>query len=192
MRSDSRRRALGWRRDQRSGQRSHSRCGVRVGGMDLPAEIRRAVRVLLVDEDDRVLLFCARNPEADVVFWFPPGGGIEPGEDVQDAARRELEEELGRRDVQLDAEVWHRRHIFTWREVRYDQRERWFLAHVGHFEPDMAGVTETEKTDLAGWRWWTLSQLETTTDQLTPRQLAAHLSDLLRDGPPLQPIRVGV
>ena len=160
--------------------------------MPPPSEIRHAVRVLLVDESQRVLLFRAQDPESGAVFWFPPGGGLEEGEDVHAAARRELQEEVGRGDVALDAEVWHRRHVFTWRAARYDQRERWFLAGVEHFEPDTTGFTAAEKADVAGWRWWTLGELETTPDRLTPRQFAAHLRELLRDGPPAVPIQVGV
>lgn len=160
--------------------------------MSDPVLLRHAVRVLLVDDADRVLLFRAVNPATGVAFWFPPGGAVEPGEDVESAAQRELREETGRSDIELGAEIWHRRHLFSWRDARYDQRERWFLARTARFDPDLAGVTETEKTDLAGWRWWTLGELETTTDQLTPRELPRHLSDLLREGPPSTPITVGV
>lgn len=160
--------------------------------MSVPLSLRHAVRVLLVDDDDRVLLFRALDPASGVVFWFPPGGGLEPGEDVRTAAQRELREETGRTDVELGAEVWHRRHVFSWRDARYDQRERWFIARATRFDPDLGGLTESEKVDLTGWRWWTLRELESTTDQLTPRKLPRHLGDLLRDGPPRAPITVGV
>jgi ADP-ribose pyrophosphatase YjhB (NUDIX family) len=166
--------------------------GLESASVDAQPQLRHAVRVLLVDESDRVLLLRAVNPETGVVFWFSPGGGLEPGEDVRSTVRRELGEELGRPDIELDAEVWQRRHVFSWRHTRYDQRERWFFARVAHFEPDTSGMTETEQADLSGWRWWTLDELAWTPDRLTPRDLARHLSDLLRDGPPTQPITVGV
>src|SRR4051794_7480908 len=105
-------------------------------------ERRYAVRVLLLDERDRVLLFRARRPETGRAFWFPAGGGLEEGEDVHAAAVRELAEETGLRDVPLGPEVWRRRHVFTWRGVEYDQRERWFLARVAHFEPDRRPLVE--------------------------------------------------
>ena len=53
---------------------------------------RRAVRVLLLDEADRVLL--VRFHDGERSWWCTPGGGIEPGESAVEAARRELHEEL--------------------------------------------------------------------------------------------------
>ena len=61
------------------------------------ARVRPAVRILLLDESDRLLLFRATNPDTGQRFWLSPGGGIEPGEDVAAAARRELFEETGYR-----------------------------------------------------------------------------------------------
>jgi hypothetical protein len=48
--------------------------------------LRHAVRVLLLDERDRVLLFRGEEPDTGRAFWFPAGGGVEEGEDVQSAA----------------------------------------------------------------------------------------------------------
>lgn len=69
--------------------------------MDVRPTIRHAVRVLLLDEHDRLLLFRAEDPGTGAVFWFPAGGGIEDGEDAVAAARREVAEETGLTDLQL-------------------------------------------------------------------------------------------
>ena len=42
------------------------------------------------------------------MFWLAPGGGIEDGEDAMVGARREIYEATGLRDLELEAEVWHR------------------------------------------------------------------------------------
>src|ERR1700744_5437966 len=110
--------------------------------------IRHAVRILLLDECDRVFLFRTVHPDTGVIFWFTPGGGIEPGEDARAAGGRELHEETGQTEIELGPEIWHRRHRFTWRGVEHDQRERWFLARAASFEPDLSNATEEERVDL--------------------------------------------
>jgi 8-oxo-dGTP pyrophosphatase MutT (NUDIX family) len=153
--------------------------------------LRHSVRVLLLDQDDRLLLFRAQDPISDAPFWFPSGGGIQPGEDAQTAAVREVAEERGLVGVALGAEVWHRRHVFTWRGVEWDQRERWFLARVAHFEPDGAAFTDDERVDLTAWRSWTTEELDSTYDDLVPRDLPVRLRALIRQGPPARPTAIG-
>lgn len=66
--------------------------------------VRHTTRVLLVDQWDCVLLFQGQDPAnvADV-FWCPVGGGIEPGESPEEAAIREVREETGLGEFELDA-----------------------------------------------------------------------------------------
>jgi 8-oxo-dGTP pyrophosphatase MutT (NUDIX family) len=154
--------------------------------------IRHAVRVLLLDEHDSLLLFRAEDPETGAAFWFPAGGGIEDGESAEAAAKREVAEETGLTDLRLGTEVWHRRHVFAWRGAYFDQRERWFVARVARFRPDATAMTETEKVDIKECRWWTLEELRAADDLLTPRDLAERMRSLLADGPPQHPIEVGI
>jgi hypothetical protein len=119
--------------------------------------LRRSVRVLLLDPEDRVL------------------------------------EETGLASLSLGPEVWRRRHVFSWRGAEWDQRERWFTARVAApFEPVRTGLTAAETDDLTAARWWSLDELDATDDELVPRALARLLRELLRDGPPPEPIEVGV
>lgn len=154
--------------------------------------IRLAVRVLLLDEDDRLLLFRAVNPTTGVAFWFPPGGEIEPGETLEQTALRELREETGHDTFELGPEIWHRRHVFPWRDETIDQRERWFVARCERFELDASGWTDTEREDLTEHRWWNLADLRSATEHLVPRTLACDIKALLRDGPPDVPTEVGI
>lgn len=154
----------------------------------LEPEPRHAVRAVVLDALDRVLLYRFVSPSGRS-FWALPGGGLEEGESHEQAMRRELREEAGLEDVEAGPCVWTRRQVFVWHRV-VDQRERIHLVrverHVVMPELDLAqeGVEEH--------RWWTLSELERTTDEITPRRLAALVRDLLEQGPPAQPIDAGV
>lgn len=55
------------------------------------AQFRIGVFALIFDEEQRVLLAHRR----DIDWWNLPGGGMEHGETVEDAVRREVREETG-------------------------------------------------------------------------------------------------
>jgi 8-oxo-dGTP pyrophosphatase MutT (NUDIX family) len=63
----------------------------------------RAVGVVALDENDRVLLVGQYRYTLDVYSWEIPEGGAPEGEDLEAAARRELLEETG-----YSAERWER------------------------------------------------------------------------------------
>ncbi len=54
-----------------------------------PVACPPAARVVCLDAADRVLLLKWRDPYDGSRLWEPPGGGIEPGETLLEAARRE-------------------------------------------------------------------------------------------------------
>lgn len=154
--------------------------------------VRPTARVLLLDPTDRVLLFCTRDPEdPDHPFWYPPGGRVEGDETVEDAARREVLEETGF-DVELGPLIGVRRHVVSFAGVWADVRETWFLARTGSSSVDTSGFTPLEVATIEEHRWWTLAELETTSDPLTPRALAALVRDLQTDGPPTSPLTLDV
>src|SRR3712207_9081921 len=95
------------------------------------ARVRATARVVLLDPAGRVLLFGARltdlsTPPGPVLYWYTPGGEIEPGEPVRLAAARELFEEIGLvvDPAVLEGPVWLRRVVvpFLGETVRSEER----------------------------------------------------------------------
>ena len=88
--------------------------------------------------------------------------------------------------------IWARTHLFELDE--WDgQVERYYLVRAGAFAP-APGLTWTELnaeyvTDV---RWWTLEELETFPGQFAPRGLPLLVRRLTQQGPPSEPIDVGV
>jgi 8-oxo-dGTP pyrophosphatase MutT (NUDIX family) len=159
-----------------------------------PGATRRlAARVLLLDHDDRLLLFRGFDPaRRDAGTWlFTPGGGLEDGETLEDAALRELAEETGLRDVELGACVWCRTAFFSFDGTDYEQREWFFLVRAGSADVDTGGHTDVEKRSLLGHGWWTVDELRNSDELVYPAHLAELLGRLLREGPPGTPLEIG-
>lgn len=161
--------------------------------MEIEPVIRQTVRVLLVDDQDRILLFRGQDPDQpNTRFWFPTGGGIEAGETLEEAVRREVREETGLTEFELGPHIWNRRHVFTFYGAYQDVREIWFFARTPEFEVDISGFTEQERKIIRDYRWWSQDDLENTTDVLTPRTLASLFRKLLTDGLPKNPVDVPI
>jgi 8-oxo-dGTP pyrophosphatase MutT (NUDIX family) len=149
----------------------------------------------VVDARERVLLLRGGDPQRPgPAVWHTPGGGIDPGEQPHDAARRELAEEIGL-DLPaagaLGAVVWTRRFQFLFDGVRFDQDEVFYLLRVDGHEVDESRQTPLERRYLSGHRWFSVAELETFDELVAPPDLGSQLAVLLRDGIPDAPVEVG-
>jgi 8-oxo-dGTP diphosphatase len=158
-----------------------------------PLRFREAVRALVVTPDGEVLLARFVFPSG-VEAWALPGGGLEDGESYEDGLRRELHEELGLTDVDIGPHVWNREHIVPMRTGHDGQRDRIHLVRVARFRPEPTIGWEALRDEyVVDLRWWTTAEIVARTDlRFVPRRLAAHLTDLMTNGIPDQPVDVGV
>jgi 8-oxo-dGTP pyrophosphatase MutT (NUDIX family) len=143
--------------------------------------VRLAGRVIVLDPANRVLLFRYDDPLPFGVHWATPGGGLDPGEDFHAGALRELREETGWTDVPVgSAEVLrHDRPLMRGAQVRR-QHERFFLARVAVPRRPVGDIDGMHASDgIAASHWWTLAELESTTEAILPPNLAAALRDLI-------------
>jgi 8-oxo-dGTP diphosphatase len=169
------------------------------GGPDAPGldglRIRRAVRAVVLDPSDRVLLVCFEFPTRTV--WATPGGGQEPGEDDEATLRRELDEELGLREVEIGPHVWTRVHVIPFLDGSWDgQRDHVYLVRTPPFIPHPTLTWEQLRAErVHELRWWTLAEVAAAGRDgvwFSPRALPDLLADLVVHGPPAVPVDVGV
>ena len=63
------------------------------------------------------------------------------------------------------------------------QHERLFLARTGPRGRAITGVEEMHASDgIAAWRWWSLAELESTTERIWPPNLAGLVRAALDSG----------
>jgi len=138
--------------------------------------LRRAARVVVLDEQDRVLLL---RYDGHGGFWALPGGSLEDGETYPQAARRELREELGAHDVTLGPHIAVRtsEHPVAGQPTR--QVERYYLTHITTSQ--LAAGDPTQPDEIQAHRWWTAAELHTTDQTVFPAGLA-DLLDTIRAG----------
>ena len=136
--------------------------------------------MIVLDPDDRVLLFRYDDGPPNGRHWCTPGGGLNDDEDYAAGARRELTEETGWTDVALGEEVFERTLTMEYADANVDQHELVFLARVPTDRRALGEVAAMHACDgIAALRWWTLAEMDSTREVIWPQGLAGLIRSLL-------------
>lgn len=114
---------------------------------------RHGARGIVIDEQDCVLFVGGYATPDRPARWILPGGGIDPGETMREAASRELFEETGLRvrPADLIGPV-ARQYYHALRESGpFTQENHYFFVRVERFEPRVSGGDLYEQDLQFNW-----------------------------------------
>jgi 8-oxo-dGTP pyrophosphatase MutT (NUDIX family) len=136
---------------------------------------RPASRLLIVDDNGRVLLFRyvhKQGPLAGQDFWSTPGGGVEDGESFEQAACRELREETGLIRDAVGEAVAERGFAMQLPDGEWvEAREKYFVVMWNDTSLSRHGWTDDEAAVIADQRWWSKDELARTSATVWPENL---------------------
>ncbi len=123
----------------------------------------RAKVVCVLWHSGRLLLIRASDPVDGRAFLIPPGGGVEFGETLDDAVRREIREELGTR-LSNPRRVGMLESFF--RFAGEDEHELIFVYEEDCEDPALVGRDTVELTESNGEKflahWYTPAEMAAT------------------------------
>ncbi len=150
---------------------------------------REAVRVLLIHED-KLLLMKVVLP--DRTLWCTIGGGMDKGESLDEAVKRETWEEVGLtdQDVTWSKAVWHGEHVIERYGIDMLHRETFVVGYARNAVINSGGLTAEEKEVVKEFKWWTLAELDSTEEFIVPPSMIEHIKPILRGEIPAMPIKI--
>jgi 8-oxo-dGTP pyrophosphatase MutT (NUDIX family) len=159
--------------------------------------IRPTARLLVIDQQQRLLLFHihdgislhANRPDL-TVYWLTPGGGLEPDESFEQAAQRELWEETGLHVEALGPWVWTGKRMLNLKRGQTQIQERFFVAHVVEATVSINNLLPYEQVTHRAFRWWTLGELEASSDLFLPPALPTLIRPVLHGDFPSAPLEL--
>lgn len=117
-----------------------------------PTAVTVDLALLTIRDGNLAVLLIQRGNHPHKDAWALPGGFVEPDEDLDDAARRELHEETG-----LNVVPWHVEQLRTYGAPDRDPRMR--VVSVAYLAFTPIGTNPAAGSDAAAARWWTVDDL---------------------------------
>ena len=114
----------------------------------MPERTRTGVLCL---RGNQLLTIELQDPVTRKRFWSVPGGAVEPGETIAEAAVRETLEETGYQ-VELTSEGYATRYDFFWNATSYDCTTWWYSAKLSSDEATL--VDDADYLLQARWLDW--------------------------------------
>jgi putative (di)nucleoside polyphosphate hydrolase len=125
--------------------------------------LRLGVGAIVLNKQNRV--FVGKRKDNPVNKWQMPQGGVNDGEKLIDAMKRELEEETGIKNIKILKEVngWSEYELpdyllgKVWRGKYRGQKQKWFV--VRFLGNDSEINLKTNKPEFIEWQWLNIENL---------------------------------
>ena len=125
--------------------------------------LRTGVGVIVLNKDNKV--FVGKRKDNPIDKWQMPQGGVDKGEELVDAMRRELKEETSIKNIEIIKEIdgWLDYELpknllgKIWKGRYRGQKQKWFIVKfIG--EENEINIT-TKRPEFIEWKWVEKSQL---------------------------------
>jgi len=125
--------------------------------------LRIGVGIILLNNQNNILV--GKRIDNPKNFWQMPQGGVNQNEHFLDAARRELEEEMGVKSVKLIKELdgWLKYELpknllgKIWKGKYRGQRQKWFVMKFTGKDEEIN--VNTKNPEFLSWKWIKISEL---------------------------------
>jgi len=132
---------------------------------DRTGQYRPAAGIMLINAERQVWVGQRRDNSLEA--WQMPQGGLDPGEEAEAGALRELEEETGITPDKVEIVARCPEELFydlpeelvgvVWKEKWRGQRQAWFLARFLGTDDEVN--LQTAEPEFRAWRWAEASEL---------------------------------
>ena len=130
---------------------------------DKSLPLRTGVGVVVLNSKNRV--FVGKRKDNPVDKWQMPQGGVDPGETLLQAMRRELFEETSIKNIKIlkELDYWLEYELpenlvgIIWQGKYRGQKQKWFV--VRFLGSDSEINLKTKKPEFIEWKWLEINKL---------------------------------
>ena len=125
--------------------------------------LRLGVGVIVLNDEDKV--FVGKRKDNPIDKWQMPQGGVNHGENLLDAMKRELEEETGIKNIKIIKEIegWSKYELPNyllgkiWKGKYRGQKQKWFVVRFLGRDNDIN--IKSDHQEFIDWKWLDIDSL---------------------------------